>query len=183
MAIPNKVLSNPITKQNIRFLQTSKDTGGKLLEMETTYHTLSLEPPPHYHPHQEEDFTVIEGYLTVRIDGQLKVLRSGDTLHIRKNQIHSMWNNTDAKTVVNWKVRPAMDTENFLETVMGLAGDAKVNRKGIPNLLQVALIANKFAAVFRLSKPPFVVQRLLFLILLPFSYLFGYRATYGKYLD
>ncbi len=183
MAFKNKQISNPKTRQDIKFLQTAKDTDGKMLEMEATYNSHSKEPAAHYHPFQVEDFTVLSGQLTVRMDGQLKILIQGDTLHIPINKVHSMWNDTDGKTIVNWKVQPAMDTDNLLETATGLAIDGKTNDDGMPNILQVALMANKYSDVFRLSKPPFAVQKILFIILTPFSYLFGYRPTYKKYLD
>ena len=125
----------------------------------------------------------MSGELTVRIDGILKVLKQGDTLRIPVNKVHSMWNNSDSKTIVNWKVEPAMNTDNFLETATGLANDGKTNADGVPNILQVALMANKYADVFRLSKPPFAMQRILFIILTPLAYLFGYKPTYKKYLD
>ena len=183
MAFKNKQISNPKTGQDIKFLQTAKDTDGKLLEMESTYNSHSKEPVAHYHPFQVEDFTVLSGELTVRIDGQLMVLKPGNTLHIPSNKVHAMWNNTAGKTIVNWKVQPAMDTEHLLETVTGLAIDAKTNNEGMPHILQVVLIANKYADVLRLTKPPFAVQKILFVLLTPFSYLFGYRPTYKEYLD
>lgn len=183
MAFKNKQISNPKTGQDIKFLQTAKDTDGKLLEMEATYNSHSKEPAAHYHPSQVEDFTVLSGQLTVRMDEHLKVLKQGDTLHIPINKVHSMWNDTDEKTIVNWKVQPAMDTDNLLETATGLAIDGKTNNDGMPNILQVALMANKYSDVFRLASPPFAVQKILFIILTPFSYLFGYRPTYKKYLD
>ncbi|GHN01573.1 hypothetical protein WSM22_30620 [Cytophagales bacterium WSM2-2] len=183
MAFKNKQISNPKTGQDIKFLQTAKDTNGNLLEMEATYNSYSKEPAAHYHPFQVEDFTVLSGQLTVRIDGHLKVLKQGDTLHIPINKIHSMWNDTSGKTIVNWKIQPAMNTENLLETATGLAIDGKINDDGVPNILQAALVANEYSDMFRLSKPPFAVQKALFIILTPFSYLFGYRPTYKKYLD
>jgi len=183
MAFKNKQLSNPKTKQDIRFLQTAKDTDGKLLEMEVTYHSYSKEPAAHYHPSQVEDFTVLSGQLTVRMDEKIHLLNSGDTLHIGANKTHTMWNNTTEKTVVNWKIQPAMDTENFLETATGLAIDGKTNENGMPDILQLALLANKYSGIFRLSKPPFAIQKIVFFVLIPFAYLFGYKATYNKYID
>lgn len=183
MAFKGKQISNPKTGQDIKFLQTAKDTDGKLLEMEATYNARSKEPATHYHPFQVEDFTVLSGQLTVRMDSQLKVLKQGDALHIPLNKVHAMWNDTDEKTIVNWKVRPAMNTENLLETATGLAIDGKTKADGMPKILQVALMANKYAAVFRLAKPPFAVQKILFVVLAPFAYLCGYRPTYKKYLD
>ncbi|MEI2739371.1 MAG: cupin domain-containing protein [Chitinophagaceae bacterium] len=183
MAFKNKLISNPKTGQDIKFLQTAKDTDGRLLEMEATYNSHSKEPAAHYHPFQVEDFTILSGELTVRIDGQLKILKQGDMLHIPVNKVHAMWNNTDGITIVNWKVKPAMNTDNFLETATGLAIDGKTNKEGMPDILQVALMANKYSGVFRLSKPPFAIQKIVFVFLTPFAYLFGYRPMYKKYFD
>jgi len=183
MAYRNKTIFNPKTLVEIKFLQTANDTNGQLLEMEAGYNAHSNEPAEHYHPYQAEDFTVLSGELTVRIDGQIKVLKQGDSLHIPKTKVHSMWNNSQNKTVVNWKVQPAMNTADLLQTASGLANDGKTNKKGMPTLLQVALMANKYAKEFRLSKPPFAIQKILFIMLTPFAYLLGYRPTYKKYLD
>ena len=183
MAIKNKIICNPVTGQDIKFLQTGAETGGNLLEMVTTYNAYSQEPAAHYHPDQTEDFTVVSGQLSVRLDGQLQTLRPGEMLHIPANRVHAMWNNTNDKTIVNWKVRPALHTDHLLETVTGLATDGKTNKQGMPNLLQVALVANRYNRVFRLAKPPYGIQKIIFLLLTPFAYLSGYRPTYKKYLD
>lgn len=52
MAYQNKIIRNPRTRQDIRFLQTAKDTDGKVLEMEANYNSHSKEPAAHYHPYQ-----------------------------------------------------------------------------------------------------------------------------------
>ena len=183
MAYSGKTIRNPQTGQTITFLRTAKDTDGRLLEMESLFAPHSKEPVPHYHPGQEEDFTVVSGELTVRIKGNQQVLKAGETLHIPSRTVHSMWNGSDAPAVVNWKVQPALDTEQFLETGIGLADDGKTGANGMPPLLQVALLANKYAQVYRLAKPPFLVQKILFSLLTPIAWLKGYRPTYAKYLD
>ena len=93
-----------------------------------------------------------------------------------------MWNNSGSVSVINWKIQPALDTEYFLETVTGLAADKK-RRRRIRSLLQRALMANKYSGVFRLSKPPFFIQKFLFIALTPFAWLAGYRASYKRYFD
>ena len=183
MAYKNKMIRNPKAHMAIRFLQTAKDTNGRFLEMEARYAAHSAEPVAHYHPHQEEDFMVLSGELTVKINGRVKILRAGEGLHIPEKTVHSMWNNSNGATIVNWKVTPAMNTENLLETTAGLAVDGKTNSKGRPPVLQVALMANKYAEVFRLSKPPYFVQKIVFTVLSPFAYLAGYQPDYKKYLD
>jgi quercetin dioxygenase-like cupin family protein len=183
MAYRGKKIDNPSAKMSIHFLQTKNDTGGKLLEMEATYQPHSTEPVAHYHPFQEEDFTVLAGELTVIIKGQRSILKAGDSLHVAQGVEHAMYNNSNNKTVVNWQVRPAMDTEHLLETTAGLASDGRVNKKGMPGILQVALMANKYSKVFRLSKPAFAIQKIVFVILTPLAYLAGLQASYSEYLD
>lgn len=183
MAYKNKIIRNVKTGQDILFLKTSKDTNGTLLEMEAIFSAQSKEPLAHYHPIQQEDFTVLAGQLTVRINGHLKLLQAGDRLHIAPNTVHAMWNSSDEKTVVNWQVRPAINSEHFFETMAGLAADNKTNANGKPGMLQVALTASRFSNVFRLAKPSYTVQKIVFKILKPFAYIAGYQPIYKQYLD
>jgi quercetin dioxygenase-like cupin family protein len=104
MAYKNKMIANPIVGQNIKFLQTAKDTEGKLLEMEASYRPYSKEPPPHYHPYQAEDFIIIKGQMTVRLQGKILLLNEKDTLHVPAGTVHSMWNNSGSTATINWKV-------------------------------------------------------------------------------
>ena len=183
MAYKNKSITNPKTGQAIIFLQTAKDTGGKLLEMESTFRAHSKEPPPHYHPKQEESFSIVSGTLTVRLNGELKAFSAGDKFHVPRKMVHAMWNESDSPAVVRWQVSPALNTENFFETTIGLANAEKTNEEGMPGILQVALLANKFDNIFRLSRPPFIIQKIIFSVLTPVAYLAGYRPTYDEYLN
>jgi len=183
MAFKYKKVTNSKTGQSYTFLQTAADTQGQFLEMESSFAPHSPEPPLHYHPHQFEDFTILEGELTVKINGSLNILKKGEKLHIPANTPHSMWNNNSIKTTVNWKVQPALNSEHFFETFAGLANDHKTNAAGIPAFFQVVLTVNKFSDTFRMVKPPYLVQKLLFSLLTPVSLLLGYRAVYKKYLD
>lgn len=183
MAYKNKTITNPKTGQTIKFIQTAKDTGGRLLEMESKFKANSTEPPLHYHPRQEEDFSLITGELTVKINGVVKTYTAGDKFHVPKNTPHSMWNASDSPAILNWKVTPALNTEYFFENSIGLAHDGKTNERGMPSFLQVALLANEYSNIVRFSKPPFIIQKIVFSLLAPFAWLAGYRATYKKYLN
>ena len=183
MAIKNKMIRNTRSGQDIIFIQTAKDTNGKLLEMEASWRPGSVPPPMHYHPYQLEEFMVLEGELSVKMDGKVKVYFPGDIFSIPPCKAHSIWNNSHQKTVINWKVKPAMTTEYFLETGIGLANDGKVDGNGMPNLLQVALLANRYSNVFRMSSPPYFIQRIVFYILSPFAWMKGYKSVYRKYID
>ena len=183
MAFVGKKITNSKNGQTYCFLQTAASTGGSMLEMESVYIPHTPEPILHYHPKQEEYFKILDGEVTVRIGTELRVLRAGDELHIPAGTHHGMWNPTERAAVVNWRTLPAMETEYFFETITGLVNDGKTDLKGKPRLLQTAMTINYFSDMFRLVKPPWLIQKMLFYILTPFARLFGYRAIYKKYLN
>ena len=180
MAKRGDVLTNATGEQLI-FRQTAAETNGALLEMEAHYHPQSSRPPEHYHPSQEEHFTVLAGSFLVSIDNVPKTYDVGDTFVVPAGSPHWMHNISQEQGRLNWQTRPAMDTEIFFETLWGLAKDGRTNQKGVPNLLQVAVLFQAFDHVFRLTKPPYWLQKLLFATLAPIGRLLGYRARYEKY--
>ncbi|MBK8900553.1 MAG: cupin domain-containing protein [Anaerolineaceae bacterium] len=163
------------------FRQTGGDTQGKLLEMEAVYPPHSPKPPAHYHPYQEEQFQVLAGTFHAQIGDEEKTFVTGDTFSVPANTHHWMHNVSDTEGRLLWQVRPALQTQAFFETMWGLAADGKTNPQGVPNLLQLAVILRAYAAEFRPSSPPYLVQRLLFGFLAPIGRLLGYRARYDKY--
>ena len=181
MARKGEILDNPVTGQRIIFHQTSEDTDGALLEVESVYtKPTPSRPPVHYHPAQEERFEVLSGELRVVVGGEARTLREGETLVIPRGTTHEMW--AEAEGVrANWQTRPALKTETFFETIWGLSRDGKTGEKGTPNLLQVAVIAQAYSDEFRLASPPWPVQRAIFAVLAPLGRLFGYRASYPEY--
>lgn len=162
-----RLIHNQKTGQQLRVLKSAADTDGALLEMEATYQPHSPEPPSHYHPYQEEEFVFLSGELMVRIFGEVHTFRQGDVLHVPAKKVHSMWNEGDQPATVLWRVWPALDTEEFLAAATGLANEGKTNQQGKPALMEGAALGRKYAHVFRLASPPFLVQRVLFLVVVP----------------
>jgi quercetin dioxygenase-like cupin family protein len=181
MARKGEILDNPVTGLRIIFRQTSGDTNGALLEVESVYtKPTPSRPPNHYHPGQEERFEILAGELRALIGGEGKTLREGEILLIPPGTPHTMW--AEAEGVrVNWQTQPALETETFFETISGLSRDAKTGEKGTPNLLQAAVIAQAYSDEFRLASPPWPVQRIIFAVLAPLGRLLGYRASYPEY--
>lgn len=183
MAISGKTISNPITGQSIRFIKVGSETTGDLLEMISEYLGRSKEPPMHYHPVQQEYFSVMEGELTVKMKDKTTVYKAGEFFIVPAGVKHSMWNEFDGKTKFNWKVMPALKTEYLLETAFGLAIKGKTSDSGMPSILQSALLMNRYKNEFRLAKPGFAVQRLIFGILSPLGKIAGYKSFYTEYCD
>ena len=183
MAFKNKIITNKKTGLELKFLQTAQDTKGKLLEMMSTYPAHSTMPSLHYHPRQEEWFTVVSGELIIQLGRETIILREGDSIKIPKKMLHSMWNGSEYPTVVNWKVLPALETEFFFETIHGLANDNQSNKNGIPNFFHAVRLALKYKDVFRLASPPWIIQQIFLAIIFPLALIFGSKEDYSKYID
>src|SRR5262249_59211126 len=84
---------------------------------------------------------------------------------------------TEAQWV--WEVRPALQCESLLETMFALAVDGKTNRKGMPNPLRLAVIANAHFDTVRLPFPPAIVQRIGLALGAPTGRLLRYEPTYA----
>jgi hypothetical protein len=75
-------------------------------------------------------------------------------------------------------VRPALQFEQLLETMFALAADGKTNRKGMPNPLRLAVIANAHFDDVRLPFPPVWMQRAGLAAGAPVGRLLGFTPTY-----
>jgi quercetin dioxygenase-like cupin family protein len=180
MARAGDVLDNPVSGQRIIFRKTTEDTGGELLEVESVYTKPSpSRPPAHYHPHQEERFEVLSGSLMVVVEGEARAYGEGEAFVVPPGVSHEMWTE-EAGTRMTWRIRPAMKTEAFFETLWGLARAGKTDEKGVPNLLRVAVLFREYSEEFRLARPPWPVRRSLFALLAPLGRLLGYRARYSE---
>src|SRR5262245_5312311 len=157
----------------LRFCKTYRDTNGELLEMEAIYRPTSSPPPAHFHPKQEETFTVVSASLRFVVEGQERIVSSGSRVVIPPRQIHAAANITSEETRVIWQIRPALRTQQFFEVMYGLAAAGKTNSRGVPNLLHMALIANHYQDEFVLASPPRIVQTCIFGILAPLARVLG----------
>src|SRR3954467_13575474 len=113
MATAGHELRNPHTGQTLIFRRTAADTGGELLEVESTWEQQGPQPPAHFHPSQEERFEVLEGALEAEIDGERRTLSQGDELVLPAGTVHSMWNAGPGPARASWVTRPALRTEQF----------------------------------------------------------------------
>lgn len=56
--------------------------------------------PLHRHPHTDETFVVLQGELTIFLDGQVQALGPGDYMFVPRGTPHAQGNRTNADTVV-----------------------------------------------------------------------------------
>jgi len=171
-------IHNPVTGEQITFLATSRDTDGEAVVIETVVQPDGFVAAAHVHPSQSERFAVAEGKLGLRVDGKDLTLEAGDVAIVEPGQAHKFWNAGDQPVRFVCEVRPALQFESLLETMFALAADGKTNRKGMPNPLRLAVIANAHFDTVQLPFPPAMLQRIGLALGAPVGRLFGYGSTY-----
>ncbi|HZO61683.1 MAG TPA: cupin domain-containing protein [Gaiellaceae bacterium] len=172
------VIENPVTGERIVFRKTSADTGGEAVVIETFVRPHGFVAAAHVHPSQEERFEILRGSVGFRIGRQKIVAGPGQRLTVPAGTRHTFWNAGETEAQFVCEVRPALRFESLLETMFALAADGKTNRKGMPNPLRLAVIANAHFDTVRLPFPPAIVQRIGLALGAPAGRLLGYTPTY-----
>lgn len=177
MAEPGDQIAKP-SGERLLFCRTGAQTGGQLLEVVVVYPPLSPRPPEHYHPRQEERFTVLQGAIRVGVAGEECNYVRGDSFRIPAGLPHWMHNAEREEVRLTWQTRPALRTEELLETFWVLARTGRTDALGRLNLWQTALILRHFSAEFRLCSPPRWLQCAALAVLAPIARRLGYRAVH-----
>jgi quercetin dioxygenase-like cupin family protein len=171
-------IENPVTGERITFLATSADTDGEAVVIETVVQPNGFVAAAHVHPSQSERFAVREGTLGLKVGGQKLTLGPGDVAVVEQGTPHRFWNAGDEPVRFVCEVRPALQFESLLETMFALAADGKTNRKGMPNPLRLAVIANAHFDTVRLPFPPAALQKLGLAMGAPLGRALGYTPEY-----
>jgi quercetin dioxygenase-like cupin family protein len=162
---------NPITGERVKVLELPTKNPEGRATAELTALVGARVVGEHRHPNAVERFTVLEGELTVKRNGETCVLREGETAEVPAGMWHDWWNAGDVDARVRGEVTPGERFAHMLETP---------NDNGMPHLLQLVLFAREFADVIEFRSPPAAVQRVAFGALAPVACWRGYRATYPQ---
>jgi quercetin dioxygenase-like cupin family protein len=181
MARAGDEMVDPIAGARMIFRKTAKETDGEMLQLDWIGKAGWTAGPLHVHPYQEERLEVISGTLRSHVAGVERIHEAGEVVVAPAGTVHTVWNAGGEEEEVHALVefRPALRTETVLESLTGLARDGKTNKAGAPkNPLRLALIAHDYEDEIYLTRPPLIVQRMIFGVLAKVGRLFGYRAEY-----
>ena len=177
MVQPGDAIRNPVTGEQIVFLATSDETRGEAVVIETRLQPHGFVASAHVHPRQEERFSVVTGAVGFKLGRERLVAVPGDVVIVPAGTPHRFWNAGDGVARFVCDIRPALQFESLLETMFALAEAGKTNRKGMPGLLRLAVIADAHFDTVRLPFPPAIVQRLGLALGAPLGRALGMRPT------
>ena len=121
---------------------------------------------------------MLRGTVGFRVGGEKLVAGPGKRLTVPAGTPHKFWNAGDEVAHFVCEIRPALQFESLIETMFSLAADGKTNRKGMPNPLHLAVIAQAHFDTVQLPFPPAIVQRLGLALGSPLGRVLGYEPVY-----
>ena len=175
-----EVWENPVTRERATILELPHENPDGRVSAELVALVGARVVGEHLHPALVERFTVLEGELTLKLDGRTSVLREGESALVEPGTWHDWWNAADRDARVRVEITPGERFAHMIETLFGLARLGHTNAKGMPNPLQLALVAQEFGDVAVFRSPPPAVQGALFAVLAPIAHRRGYRGTYPQ---
>ncbi|MBN1146639.1 MAG: cupin domain-containing protein [Anaerolineales bacterium] len=178
MSKAGDVFENPATGEFGYIRVGTEETNGELIVADLRVRPGGAVLGAHIHPSIDERFTVLNGKIGYMRGGQKGILQAGDSADLPRGVAHDWWNAGDEEARVIVEIRPAARFEQMTTTLFNLAREGKTNKKGVPDPLQMAVIATEFEDVVQFLNPPPWIQRFLFGILAPLGRLLGYKAIY-----
>jgi len=171
-------LLNVRTGQKMTFLKTWVETKGTQLKIECVSPVTPEREKSHYHPYQENRFTLTQGQLLFTIDGKEQLASAGDIISIPKNIPHSFYNSGRTEAHYIQEFFPALKIDSLFESFFVLAKEGKLNKNGTPNIFRTALILLFFENEIRLASLNWKVLKVFLTLLAPFARLLGYKSYY-----
>jgi quercetin dioxygenase-like cupin family protein len=164
-------ISNPRTGQSMTFVEMREE----LLRIETVNPPSDDREPLHVHPHQESGAEVLSGALVFEVDGARTKLAPGQSILIPANTPHRFWNEGSEDVQAIQYFRPALAIGDFFETLFALAAAGKLDARGMPRPLQLAVMVPEFGREIRPVGIPWPLLRSLALLLRPIARARGHR--------
>jgi mannose-6-phosphate isomerase-like protein (cupin superfamily) len=128
----NRVYYNPVIGDKVTLLKSAEETNGEVTLMEIVVNSGGGNFL-HRHSDYAEKFEVLEGDLTVTLEGEQRILRPGDTVLVPANAAHCFNNFTNLPVKFRVQFNPAQPGfEKAIAIGYGLAADGLVDKKSIP---------------------------------------------------
>src|SRR3954454_6009437 len=121
----------------------------------------------HVHLDFDQWFQVLDGEMTVTLDGEERRVGTGETVHMEVGAPHvDPWNATDADLRVRARFSPVPEfVEGYTEVLGKRMRDGKLNRQGEFPQLQLFVILHAYGADSWGVGPPIALQRALMPVL------------------
>jgi quercetin dioxygenase-like cupin family protein len=180
---PRPVFSNPVTKERVVVLTDPRTHPEGVLVAHLSVAPGGRVAAAHYHPGPEERFLILRGTVGFLVDGRETTLGAGESAYIAPGVVHDWWQVGDEEAQALVEVSPGVRFVEMAGAMFGLARAGKVNAKGLPGLLQLAVMGHEYRDTVVFTTPPAAVQRVVIPPLAVLGRLLGHRPINEDYLE
>jgi mannose-6-phosphate isomerase-like protein (cupin superfamily) len=156
-----KKVDDPLFKQSYGFSRR-----GETLRIEMWTDPGGGVRAEHIHPALEEHYEVLEGEITINLDGESRRLGVGERAVVPPGVRHSFENTGDRPAHLVAEAEPAQELRESIEDGARLARTERFSATGLPQsiraLVEAAALAERYRETVVLTSPPRLLQRILF---------------------
>jgi mannose-6-phosphate isomerase-like protein (cupin superfamily) len=138
-------------------------------------------PPKHIHTSFDEEFEVVNGELTLWVDGKIIKIRPGDKVLVPRGTPHKPYNETKELIKVKGSIAFPEKFAYHLTQVYGVMEDTPDFAASPAVMLQMALFNRSGFDSYIAEGPPVVIQKVTGFMLVPLARLLGYKSYYPNY--
>nr|WP_293837580.1 cupin domain-containing protein [uncultured Arsenicibacter sp.] len=131
----SRTILNPVLKDEVIFLETSSESNGRHTFVEVKL-SAGGGNPLHYHDTFSEEFTCLDGELSLQVGEQIIRLQPGESATAPIGSKHRFFNSSQTDCRFQCRISPGCPGfEQTLQITYGLARDGKTDPKGMPKSL------------------------------------------------
>lgn len=154
-------------------VESGSVNGGERIVFEITMAPGAMGPPRHFHPAQEESWTVVEGELSVQVENDWRSIPAGESLSIPPGTVHTLGNRSNGTVRFHDTHVPALDFQQYIEDLDRLAASGCLTSRMTPRTLIYGAMALTGHRPMQLSAS--AVQRAIESLLASVGRRLGYR--------
>jgi quercetin dioxygenase-like cupin family protein len=168
------------TGETFTFIETAADSNGERLvvDMEIAPGGGAKAAPIHFHPNQDERFTITKGSVHLWLNGKESVHGAGECVMIPAGAAHTWHNNGDGELRFRLEIEPAGYMEAMFERLCGQSQRGLLSKNGQMALLSAAVGLHACPDTLYLPRIPIWLQKNTFAALAFVGRLCGYKEHY-----
>jgi quercetin dioxygenase-like cupin family protein len=175
-----QIFEHPRTGSRLEIVSTPRDSGRELLVAERLLKPNTGKADAHFHRDFEHRFAVLDGRLTLELEGVERSFGAGEEVHVRPGTPHrDPWTaeDEDLRFRTEFEPVPAF-VEGFTAAFGHLLGEGRTNDQDFPPDLQLFVCLRAFKGQSYAAGLPVWLQKATIPLLALVGRLRGYRPSY-----